>query len=255
MNTSRVQHIDDRSSNRLIAATGGLAAILTVVGLSGVGDAPAPLEDARSMADHFQSVRTDVFIGAAVGMVGAAATVGFVSALAWRLARAGERAAGIAVGAGLTVVVGYLLALHTVYLTLSYGIAAESADVTKGMFVATILAVPVLGLGVATLLFAATLGSRRADLMPKSWQAATLAAATLSTISVFSYADSGFFSPDVQQQLVAHVLLIWLAGTAITVAIRRRDDHQDEPFAGLRPVEHAVAHQAGDPMGTSSHLP
>jgi hypothetical protein len=152
--------------------------------------------------------------------------VGFVAAFALRLVRAGEHAAGIAVGAGLTTVVAYLLALHTVYLSLSYGIAAESAGVTKGLFVATILAVPVFGLGVATLLFAAALGSRRANLMPKLWQLATLGAGTLCTISVFSYADSGFFSPDVQQQLVAHVLLIWLTTTSVVGAIAERGVRQ-----------------------------
>ena len=231
MRPSPIQQFGDASSSRFTAFIGGLAAILTVVGLSGVGDAPAPLEDARLMAEHFQAVRTDVFIGAAVGMIGTAAIVGFVAAFAARLVRAGEHAV-VAVGAGLTAVVGYLLALHTVYVTLSYGIAAESADVTKGMFVATILAVPVFGLGVATLLFAAALGSQRADLMPRWWQVATFAAGTLSMISVFSYADSGFFSPDVQQQFVAHVLLVWLAATSVTGAIRRPPNPRRAPAPG-----------------------
>jgi hypothetical protein len=233
MSTPPVGHVED--GGRSNGAIGGVAAILTLVGLSGVGDAPAPLEDARSMADHFQAVRTDVFIGAALGMVGVAALVGFVGAFASRLMRAGERAAGIAIGAGLAVVVGYLLVLHTVYTTLSYGIAVASDDVTKGMFVATVLAVPVVGLGVATLLLAAAIGSWRADLMPRSWRAATLAGGTISTISVFSYADAGFFSPDVQQQVVAYTLVLWLAGTAVACAIRRSGPDRDaapEPASG-----------------------
>ena len=57
-------------TTRALAAVGGLAAILTIVGLSGVGDAPAPLDEAHLMAEHFQAVRVDVFIGAAVGLVG-----------------------------------------------------------------------------------------------------------------------------------------------------------------------------------------
>ena len=69
----------------------------------------------------------------------------------------GEQGAAFVVGAGLTVVVGYLLAIHVVYATLSYAVATTSADVTKGMFVATILAVPAFGLVVATLRVGAAL--------------------------------------------------------------------------------------------------
>ena len=164
--TSRMTHArthDGATADRVLAAIGVLAGILTIVGLSGVGDAPAPQAEARSIADHFQLVRTDVFIGAIFGMVGVAAMTSFALGLALRLSRRGERAAALAVGAGLTVVVAYLLATHVVYATLSYEVAAMSADVTKGMFVATILAVPVFGLGVATLLVGTAVGSWRAD--------------------------------------------------------------------------------------------
>ena len=212
----------DSLTGRAFAAIGGLAAILTVVGMSGVGDAPAPLAEARSMADHFQAVRADVFIGAGFGLVGVTALGGFGLVLASRLGRAGERGAALAVGAGLFLVVGYLLATHVVYTTLSYAVAATSADVTKGMFVATILAVPVFGLGVTTLLVGAAIGSRRADIMPAWWRTATLAAGTLSMVSVFSYADSGFLSPDVQQQAIANVLIIWLLTTSVVCVIRPR---------------------------------
>ena len=72
-----------------------------------------------------------------------------------RLTRAGERGAALVVGAGLTAVVGVSVGdprgVHDVVLR----VATTSADVTKGMFVATILAVPVFGLGVATLLIGA----------------------------------------------------------------------------------------------------
>jgi hypothetical protein len=210
------------SIGRFLPATGGLAAILTMVGLSGVGDAPAPLTDAEPMAAHFQAVRTDVFIGAAVGLVGVAAMMSFGIWLALMLARRGEPAAALAVGAGLVAVVGYVLAIHAVYTTLSYAIADTSAEVTKGMFVATILAVPVFGLGVASLLSGATIGCWRAEIMPLWWRIATLAGATLAAIAVVSYADSGFFSPDVQQQVVASVLLFWLLTTSVVCVIRPR---------------------------------
>ena len=225
MTSSTGRHSERGMTTRALAAVGGLAAILTIVGLSGVGDAPAPLEEAQLMAEHFQAVRVDVFIGAAVGLVGAALLTGFGLTLALRLARAGEEGAALVVGAGLTAVVGYLLAIHVVYATLSYAVATTSADVTKGMFVATILAVPVFGLGVATLLVGAAIGCGRADVMPSWWRTATLGAGTLSMIAVFSYADSGFFSPDVQQQVLTYVLVAWLLTTSIVSAVSRR--HRD----------------------------
>jgi hypothetical protein len=56
--------------------------------------------------------------------------------------------------------------------------------------------------------------------MPRWWRTATFAAASLSLVAVLSYADSGFFSPDVQQQVVANVLIVWLATTSIVRVVR-----------------------------------
>ena len=244
-------------TGRTLAAIGGLAAVLTVVGLSGVGDAPPPLADAHLMAQHFQAVRADVFIGAGFGLAGVTALGGFGLVLVWRLSRAGERGAALAVGAGLVLVVGYLLATHVVYTTLSYAVATTSDDVTKGMFVATILAVPVFGLGVTTLLVSAAIGSRRADIMPPWWRTATLAAGTLSTVSVFSYADRGFLSPDVQQQAIANVLIIWLMTTSVVCAIRPRSLGHDasetvnHPSDLARATTQALPPQPGRPARRS----
>lgn len=55
------RHGAGMSGSRFLAAVGGLAAILTIVGISGVGDAPAPLDEARLMAEHLQAVRDEVF--------------------------------------------------------------------------------------------------------------------------------------------------------------------------------------------------
>jgi hypothetical protein len=223
---------DDRSRNRVLGAIGAAAAILTMVGLSGVGDAPAPFAEARSMAEHFRSVRTDVFVGAVFGAIGVAAMTAFVFAMASRFAPTGKRGAVSAVGVGLLIVDGYLLATHTVYTTLSYAIAATSEDVTKGMFVATILAVPVFGLGVATLLVGAAIGSWQADIMPPRWRAATLALAAVAAVAVFSYADRGIFSPDVHQQVVANSLIVWLLATSAVCAATRHHDTRRGPVAG-----------------------
>jgi len=46
MTSSTGRHSERGMTTRALAAVGGLAAILTIVGLSGVGDAPAPLTEA-----------------------------------------------------------------------------------------------------------------------------------------------------------------------------------------------------------------
>jgi hypothetical protein len=38
-------------------------------------------------------------------------------------------------------------------------------------------------------------------------------------VAVFSYADSGFFSPDVQQQVVTGVVQIWVLVTAAALMV------------------------------------
>ena len=205
MTSSTGRHGERGKTTRALAAVGGLAAILTIGGLSGVGDAPAPLAEAQQMAEHFQAVRVDVFIGAAVGFVGAALLTCFGLTLALRLALAGERGAALVVGAGLTAVLGYLLAIHVVYATLSYAVATTSADVTKGMFVAT-------KLRCARLRAWRRDAARRChDRLWPFFQRADSSRRTFNNRS----------SPD--------ILVAWLLTTSIVSAVGRRHHGPDEP--------------------------
>ena len=194
------------------------AIVLTAVGLSGVGDAPAPHEPASAMAAHFSDVGDAVLVSAPLGTLGAVALGAFLLTLARRLHADGQSvAAAIVVGGGL-LAVGYLIVLHIVYALLAYSIAATSADVTKGLFVGTIVATTVYGLGVALVLVGAAWGAARAGLLPVWWSAVSGAGGAVAAIALFSFAASGFFSPDVQQQVVAGVIQLWLLVTAVTVA-------------------------------------
>ena len=214
-----------------VPATGVLAALLTATGLTGVGDAPAPFDEATSMAEHFQDVRSDVFLGSSFGLVGAAALTAFVLVIVGRLRETGELRAASSATAGLVIVAGYFLVSHVIYATLAYNVAATSAEVTKGMFVATILAVPVFGLGTAALLGGVAVGAWRSRIMPTWWRLVTAAGAAVSLIAVFSYADEDFFSPDVQQQVVGNIVLAWLLITGILLAVRPRSLQPDAGVA------------------------
>ena len=218
----------------LLPGIGVAAALLTAVGFSGVGDAPAPFGDARAMADHFQMVRTDVFAGAAVGFVGVAALSAFVLSFGQRARDAGRRSAAAAMTGGLAAVVTYVMVMHVIYATLAYNVAGMSAEATKALFVLTIVAVPVFGFGVAAMLTGALVATWRTDPLPRWWRLATGAGSALAVVAMFSYADSGFFSPDVQQQVVGNVLLVW---TLITAAATR----PGRAHESSEPLPHGVA--------------
>jgi hypothetical protein len=205
--------------------TGVGAALLTAAGLSGVGDAPHPTQPDASIAEHFRRVDGAVLTAAPFGQVGAIAVAAFVLGLARRLQRSGHHpgvttsAAALAVGGA--VAAAYLLLLHVTYATLAYEVAASSPETTKALFTATILAVPVFGLGVAIALAGAACGAVATKLLPMWWTALTGAGAALAAVAVVSYQDTGYLSPDVQQQVVGNVLLVWLLVTAVTVGVRR----------------------------------
>jgi len=202
----------------LIGITGSL---LTAAGLVGVGDAPHPNQPGTVMAAHFQQVSDGVLASAPLGQLGAIAVAGFTLALARRLHRAGATtAAGLTAGGGL-VASSYLLLLHIVYTSLAYEVASSSAETTKALFVGTILAVPVNGLGVAIALGSAAYGAATSGLLPTWWSTISGMGALIAALAIVSYADSGYFSPDVQQQVVANVLLLWLVVTAVVLATGR----------------------------------
>ena len=193
----------------------GVAAfLLTAVGLSGVGDAPAPHESADSVAVHFQAVADAVLVSAPAGMLGAVALGAFMVALAGRLHRAGEVPAAALVITGGALAAGYLLFVHVVHSSLAYSVAGTSPAVAKGLFVTTILATAVYGLGAPLAVGDAAYGAARAGLLARWSTLVGSVGAVLSAVALVSYADSGFFSPDVQQQVVAGVVQLWLLLTS-----------------------------------------
>ena len=219
-----------RSAGRYVVPLLGVIAFLfTAMGLSGLGDAPAPHDTAASMSTHFQEVAYDIRLSAPLGTLGAAALAAFVVAFARRLHRRGETVAATLVATGGFLAAGYFIFIHVIYTTLADSVAATSPEVTKGMFVSTILAVPVLGLGVAAALGGAAYGSIRAGLLPRWWSVLGGVGAALAAVAIFSYADSDFFSPDVQQQVVGGVLQLWVLITAAVLAIGLRRGSLERP--------------------------
>lgn len=211
-----------RADRFLTPGVGALAFALTGAGLSGIGDAPAPDGTPAAIAMHFQQTGRSVIVAAPLGIVGALALAGFAVALALRLHRISERVAAIAVAAGGVLAGGYLLFTHVIYTSLAYNVGSVTPDITKALFVLTILATPVFGLGVAITLGGAARCATASEVLPRWWTAVTVLGAATSSVATFSYADTGFFSPDVQQQVVVNLLLLWLLTTAAALVMRDR---------------------------------
>ena len=211
-----------RAARYFMPIAGVMAAVLTGAGLSGLGDAPAPHDTAASMAAHFQEVDDAILASAPFGTLGAVAFAAFLLTLARRLHRDHEPVSAALVAIGGFLAAGYFLFIHVVYTSLADSVAATSPEVTKGMFNTTILAVPVLALGVTMALGGAAYGARRIGLLPRWWSVFSAVGAAVAAVGIFSYADSNYFSPDVQQQFAGQALLLWGVVTGVALALRER---------------------------------
>lgn len=211
---------DGRLQRWTLPLTGSAASLLTAAGLTGVGDAPHPTQSDALIAGHFRDVRGAVLATAPLGQLGAVAAAGFLVALARHLRHPAATMASTAVVAGGVISCAYLLLLHVVFASLAYEVAASSPAAAKALFVTTILAVPAFGLGVCIGLAGAAVGGVTTGLLPTWWTVLSTAGASLAAVATISYDETGYFSPDVQQQVVGNVLLIWLVVTSVALARR-----------------------------------
>jgi hypothetical protein len=232
--TAAAVHRSPGSRRGVTVALALAASVATAAGLSGIGDAPDPHAPPDEIAAWFVERRSEVLASAPLGYLGAVATV----ALAARLAsgeRRRRRPARACMLAGGVLVASYLAAAHITWTALSYRIAASAPDVAAALFTLTIVAVPVLGLGVALLAgtIAVTADERRRGerLLLRGASVVVAAAAVTGLLAV---ADGGFWSPDVQQQVLGNALLGWLLLLAGTAAF---------PSRSIRPVPHIPGHQ------------
>jgi len=201
---------------------GLLGVLFTVMGLSGVGDASDPHDSSASVAAHFLRVHDDVLLAAGFGVVAAALIGAFLLGLARRLASAGAPVAAAGVAVGSVGVAMYFVGLHLVYTSLSSYVAEASPEAAERLFVLKIMATPAFGAALAVVLGSAAVGARRSGMLPTWWCVLTAAGAVVAAVSVGSYADSGWFYPDVQQQVVGTILLVWVLITSVLLAVRAR---------------------------------
>lgn len=232
MSTSAVEAppVDPRAaslSRRVLPLAVGFAVtILTAVGLSGLGDAPHPTASTEEISRYFLERRDDVLMAAPFGYLGAISLVLFSTYLGHRLRRIDQTSAATSVVVGGSMCGTYFAGLHLTLTTIAYEVAEASPATAKALFVGTIMAVPVLGVGVAAMLGGLAAGDRDAKLVPRWLRWLSAAGAVAGMLSLVSFAEEGFFSPDVQQQIAGNPVLLWplAIGAAMTWRSRSSGD-------------------------------
>jgi hypothetical protein len=131
--------------------------------------------------------------------------------IAQRVETRGDRRAAsvLRTASGVTGSV-YLVTLPLIYTALSYVVAAEAPGQSKALFELSIVATNVLAWPLAIMFATSGLGLRRSAPRAAIPYIALIAAA-LVAIAPISIAHSGYFSPDVQQQVVVLSTIVWVA--------------------------------------------
>lgn len=198
-----------------VAAVPVASSLLTAIGLAGIGDAPNPRAPSADIAAWFDARHNAVLDHAVIGYAGAALLIATGTQLARRLRDHELPAAAALANVGAALAAAYLATCHIAWSVIASDPTIEPAT-AKTVFVATVVATPVLALGVS-LLIATT-----SRLAPKQiMRRAGAGLATVTAIGIVATRPAGWFSADVQQQFVANVLLAWLLVTGVAQIWRR----------------------------------
>jgi hypothetical protein len=111
--------------------------------------------------------------------------------------------------------VGSLMLNELLYLAFGWQIAAASPEAVKPLFVLTILGSLIQGPLVATVLVATGTASRRSTAFPRWHAIIGFIAAPVLACADLAFAQTRYFSPDAQQQVVAQLVLAWILITAV----------------------------------------
>lgn len=201
--------------NRQLNATCGITGtVLLLLALGVLGDTPDPHDAQASIADYFVRHQHQTYVSFALAVAAALLLMIFFVGLRFRLHLAESPiSATVALIAALGVL-GSLMLNALLYLAFGWQLAAASPATVKPLFVVTILGPLVQGPLAATVLVATGIASRRSAALPR-WHALVgfIAAPVLAGAGV-AFGQTRYFSPDVQQQVVAQLFLLWILLTA-----------------------------------------
>jgi hypothetical protein len=210
-----------RAASFALPATGVVGAVATVLGFASLGDTPDPHDPDTRIAAFFADNRDTVLGASPLGWTGDALLLAFLLGVVRELPRRSP-AVALARFAAYTFV-AYLAGLWLAWTTLAYAADGTSAGAqpSRLLFIATITASPVAGGAVAALLLTVAVTATDGLLGGRGYRLVTGAGGLLAGAAVFGHAEAGFFYPDVQQQYVANVAVLWVLLTAGVLAASR----------------------------------
>jgi hypothetical protein len=193
-------------------------AVLLWVGASGFGDTPDTRDTNQQVVEYFLSRRNDIFVAVVLVGLGLLGFVVVACQLAERVTHS-EGTLGRVVQSTAVVSVAFMAPLLLVPATLSYVVSAEAPAMAKGLFELTLVSMVIAAVPLAVLASTTAVAWRRAG-TGQGWFTVMSAIVALGfTVGACSFAARGFFSPDVQQQAVLTLMVVWVGGAAI--ALRR----------------------------------
>ena len=206
---------------RAWAGVGLAGAILVIAGISAVGDAPDPHNSASSIADYFVRNQTAMFTSSTLVVLGGVAIIAFLAGVRERARDVDAPVFATTPTPAVNAIVALLVLNELIYVTLAYTRGGTDPATAKSLFTLTIVSSTVQAPLCATLFVAVSIVALRHAILPKWFAWLGFAAAVAVLPAAVSYGDTGFFYPDVQQQVVGQLFILWLLVGGI-LFLRRR---------------------------------
>jgi hypothetical protein len=195
-----------------------LAALTLSTGSSMLGDTPDTRDSTDAIAQYFLQHRSSVFLGSLLMTVAFVALTAIAFVLAEQIEDDGRQLISQLVPAAAMVTLAvYLIAILLSYLTLSYVIGAEAPGSAKAIFELTLVATLVISWPLAALVGTVGIGLARCDRSRTWFLVLSTTIATVFAAGTASFAHDGWFSPDVQQQVVFSATATWLLAVGLAV--------------------------------------
>lgn len=197
---------------RRVGGIAGIAGfVLAIAGLSALGDMPDPHNATAPLAAYFVNHQNSMFTSTALVALAGVAIIIFLAVLCARLSDPIARPIAFTAGVGVVA----LLELNgLIYAAIAFSIGRDDPANAKSLFILTIVSTVLMPPLVALLL--GTVAICRGSL-PRWFAYVSAVGAVLVVPGAVSFRDTGFFYPDVQQQVVAQVFLLWMLIAAIVV--------------------------------------
>jgi hypothetical protein len=195
--------------------------VLLLAGLSSLGDTPDPHDAAVAVAAYFVRNRSATFTSLSLVALGSIAIVVFLAGLRERMRMADAPVLATVAFAAGSGIIALLVLNELIYATIAYTRGGVDPPAAKALFTLTIVSTTVQGPLCATLLVAVSIGALRYAILPRWFAWLGLVGTVVVLPAAVSFGDTGFLYPDVQQQVVGQVFLLWLVVGGVLLMRRR----------------------------------